>query len=643
MQNTYRVEALPPLIPIGVQTEEGVLAVDFDCSAWLESWPDMVCSAMHTRPGETESYPVVCSMAGTTLRWEISLIDTEIPGQGMIEIVGLAPGARKLSGKTCTHIEETSVTSVGDAPEVMRPFVDQILIAAAAAKMSATEALASAEAAKDAQGESAPPIMAAASGDVVTVADASARAASAVTTLITVQQEGAGTPSEDNIRPLVETPALMLYHTADYDASASPAHVVELPERVFGGAYDWVSGTLKITFGVVELYGTGRTWQTGEGNYYTAIPDRASAAMLYCDRYTKVGSTVGLQPGQMALGARNGNVCFGTSLALSAWKAKLDAEPLVIVYELAEPVAVQLAPQRVTMLAGSNALWSSTGNTTLEYIIDTKTYVDKHAGSGGGGGGSGSGQDGFSPVANVVQTDEGAVITITDKQGTTTAVVQNGQDGAPGAPGKDGDPGAPGKDGTSVTVKSVSENNTDGGSNIVTFSDGKTLTVKNGSKGSPGQDGKTPVKGTDYFDGAKGDPGKDGVSPTVTASKSGKVTTITIKDATGTKTATINDGQDGSAGVGIKSVTQTTTSSADGGSNVITVTKTDNTTSTFTVKNGSKGSPGANGSTPVKGTDYFTAADKADMVSQVKAALPTMTLTGVDADGVTHTYTIYGS
>jgi hypothetical protein len=89
------------------------------------------------------------------------------------------------------------------------------------------------------------------------------------------------------------------------------------------------------------------------------------------------------------------------------------------------------------------------------------------------------------------------------------------------------------------------------------------------------------------------------VSPTVTASKSGKVTTITIKDATGTKTATINDGQDGSAGVGIKSVTQTTTSSADGGSNVITVTKTDNTTSTFTVKNGSKGSPGANGSTPV--------------------------------------------
>ena len=79
---------------------------------------------------------------------------------------------------------------------------------------------------------------------------------------------------------------------------------------------------------------------------------------------------------------------------------------------------------------------------------------------------------------------------------------------------------------------------------------------------------------------------------------------------------------DGADGVGIKSVVQTTTSSADGGSNVVTVTKTDGTTSTFTVKNGSKGSTGDPGKTPVKGTDYFTAADKAEMVNAVIAALP---------------------
>ena len=43
-----------------------------------------------------------------------------------------------------------------------------------------------------------------------------------------------------------------------------------------------------------------------------------------------------------------------------------------------------------------------------------------------------------------------------------------------------------------------------------------------------------------------GPAGPAGVSPTVSVSKTGKVTTITITDATGTHTATINDGADGS-------------------------------------------------------------------------------------------------
>ena len=46
--------------------------------------------------------------------------------------------------------------------------------------------------------------------------------------------------------------------------------------------------------------------------------------------------------------------------------------------------------------------------------------------------------------------------------------------------------------------------------------------------------------------GPPGADGADGVSPTVSVSKTGKVTTITIVDAEGTHTATINDGADGS-------------------------------------------------------------------------------------------------
>lgn len=52
--------------------------------------------------------------------------------------------------------------------------------------------------------------------------------------------------------------------------------------------------------------------------------------------------------------------------------------------------------------------------------------------------------------------------------------------------------GAGGSAGTSVTVKSVTESGESGGSNVVTFSDNSTITVKNG------KDGKTPVAGIDY-------------------------------------------------------------------------------------------------------------------------------------------------
>lgn len=126
--------------------------------------------------------------------------------------------------------------------------------------------------------------------------------------------------------------------------------------------------------------------------------------------------------------------------------------------------------------------------------------------------------DGVSPTVSVSKSGKVTTLTIKDASGTKTATINDGSDG------------------DSVSVESVSTSTADGGSNVVTFSDGKTLTVQNGSKGSPG---KTPVKGTDYT---------DGVSPTVTTSKSGKVTTLTIKDASGTKTATINDGSDGAAG-----------------------------------------------------------------------------------------------
>ena len=131
--------------------------------------------------------------------------------------------------------------------------------------------------------------------------------------------------------------------------------------------------------------------------------------------------------------------------------------------------------------------------------------------------------------------------------------------------------------------------------------------------------------------GADGAPGKDGHSPVVTATKSGKTTTISVD---GAAIATVEDGADGKPGAA-------GAPGKDGHSPVVTSTKSGKTTTInvdgaaiATVEDGADGKPGAagatgpagvpgkDGKTPVRGTDYWTVADKQEIVNSVIAALP---------------------
>lgn len=230
---------------------------------------------------------------------------------------------------------------------------------------------------------------------------------------------------------------------------------------------------------------------------------------------------------------------------------------------------------------GVDGITPHIGNNGNWYIGNTDTgkpsqgSPGKEGAAGKDGNNGQPGKDGVS----VYHVWEGTVLKVTSASGTSSADLR----GAPGAPGKDGytpvknvdyfdgkdgQNGSPGKDGTSVTVKSVSASNADGGSNVVTFSDGKTLTVKNGSKGSTGD------KGDD--------------------------------------------------GVGIESVEQTFTPTADDAYNVITMKLTDGKTKQFSVKNGSKGSTGATGKTAYEyARDGGYTGTEAQFAEKLAAEFPT--------------------
>lgn len=111
--------------------------------------------------------------------------------------------------------------------------------------------------------------------------------------------------------------------------------------------------------------------------------------------------------------------------------------------------------------------------------------------------------------------------------GKTGPQGEQGIQGQKGDPGKDGATGPAGKDGLTPTI---------GANGNWYLGDEDTGKPSRGATGPQGADGKDGTNGTD---------GADGHTPVITASKSGKVTTIKVD---GEAVATVNDGADGTNG-----------------------------------------------------------------------------------------------
>ncbi len=187
-----------------------------------------------------------------------------------------------------------------------------------------------------------------------------------------------------------------------------------------------------------------------------------------------------------------------------------------------------------------------------------------------------------------------------------------------------------------ISGSQTTTSSADGGNNVYTFTDASgntsTITVKNGSKGSTGASGTNGKNGTSvsisstsvtYQAGSSGTSTPTGAwsttipntsagqylwTKTVVTYSDGKSTTAYSVSRNGTNGTNGSNGSNGTAGIGISKVEQTTASTADGGTNVCTITLTNGNTYTFSFKNGSKGSTGAKGTNGTNGTSaaWFT-------------------------------------
>lgn len=145
-----------------------------------------------------------------------------------------------------------------------------------------------------------------------------------------------------------------------------------------------------------------------------------------------------------------------------------------------------------TLPAGSSATVEVVSSGSNTYVLNFGIPAGLNGSNGSDGSNGSNGSDGISPVATVTQITSGAIITITDKDGTTSATVLNGTNGSNGS---DGSNGSNGSDGISPIV-SVTQ--TSSGAIIYTSDYMGTATVEltngtngiNGSDGTNGSDGR---------------------------------------------------------------------------------------------------------------------------------------------------------
>jgi len=163
---------------------------------------------------------------------------------------------------------------------------------------------------------------------------------------------------------------------------------------VYGGSIDIVSGGMLIT--LMGKHFSDLTWTKNANLTYgfngAGFSNRKKRIIsydnpdCYCDTYpwynanNPNGLTNDISSG-IALSNSNNNIYtyvvdnrFST---VNDFIASFTTHDPFFVCPLENPISVQLTPQEVECFLGVNNIWADTGDVTVTYPVDTKTYIDK--------------------------------------------------------------------------------------------------------------------------------------------------------------------------------------------------------------------------------------------------------------------------
>lgn len=149
-------------------------------------------------------------------------------------------------------------------------------------------------------------------------------------------------------------------------------------QTVYGGVLDWISGVLTVTKEKVILNGS-EVWSSDPSfnGYSTAKSAKYKDSFLTLCNIAK--GVISNQTTGHTIRADYGAFRFqgfaDTFQDLDSFKVFLQSQNAEIICELAEPITVQLTPQEVLALSGTNTLYTNTGDTTVVGRADPSATI----------------------------------------------------------------------------------------------------------------------------------------------------------------------------------------------------------------------------------------------------------------------------
>ena len=196
-----------------------------------------------------------------------------------------------------------------------------------------------------------------------------------VVSRIDATQSGTGDASPDNIRPIVGWDAMQIVNSND--AGETNTYTAELPETIYGGELDWNTGVLTVDRRITIADGTVNKFTPDRNGDFWNMPFKSAPGTIDVmgvqnSHFEKnkfglngYGEFLFTMPGYM-------NGLFDTADNLNAYLVEQNASgtPVTFVYKLKTPYTVQLTPQQITSLSGTNTLYTDSGDTAVSGRAD---------------------------------------------------------------------------------------------------------------------------------------------------------------------------------------------------------------------------------------------------------------------------------